>query len=97
MAWRPSAGCSRPGARVGIADLNPPSDEDLAGLGAGVVYAKTDITDEAAVTAALDAVEAAHGPLRAVVHCAGRGGDRVRILDKEATRARSRPSPRWSG
>ena len=63
------------GARVGIADLNPPSDEDLAGLGAGVVYAKTDVTDEAAVTGALDAVEAAH--------CAGRGGDRVRILDKE--------------
>ena len=71
------------GARVGIADLNPPSDEDLAGLGAGVVYAKTDITDEAAVTAALDTVEAAHGPLRAVVHCAGRGGDRLRIIDKE--------------
>ena len=38
------------GARVGIADLNPPSDEDLAGLGAGLVYARTDITDEAAVT-----------------------------------------------
>ena len=71
------------GARVGIADLNPPSDEDLAGLGAGVVYAKTDITDETAVNDALDAIEAAHGPLRAVVHCAGRGGDRVRILDKE--------------
>ena len=35
------------GARVGIADLNPPSDEDLAGLGANVVYAKTDVTDEA--------------------------------------------------
>ena len=71
------------GARVGIADLNPPSDEDLASLGAGVVYAKTDITDEAAVNDALDATEGAHGPLRAVVHCAGRGGDRVRILDKE--------------
>jgi len=71
------------GARVGIADLNPPSDEDLASLGAGVVYAKTDITDEAAVNDALDAIEGAHGPLRAVVHCAGRGGDRVRILDKE--------------
>ena len=71
------------GARVGIADLNPPSDEDLAGLGAGVVYAKTDITDETAVNDALDPIEAAHGPLRAVVHCAGRGGDRVRILDKE--------------
>ncbi len=71
------------GAKVGIADLNPPSDEDLASLGAGVVYTKTDITDEAAVNEALDATEAAHGPVRAVVHCAGRGGDRVRILDKE--------------
>jgi NAD(P)-dependent dehydrogenase (short-subunit alcohol dehydrogenase family) len=71
------------GAKVGIADLNPPSDEDLASLGAGVLYAKTDITDEAAVNEALDAFETAHGPLRAVVHCAGRGGDRVRILDKE--------------
>ena len=70
------------GARVGIADLNPPSDEDLAGLGAGVVYAKTDITDEAAMSAALDAAEAAHGPLRAVVHCAGRGGT-VRVLQKD--------------
>ena len=71
------------GARVGIADLNPPSDEDLASLGASVVYAKTDITDEAAVNDALDAIEAAHGPLRVAVHCAGRGGDRVRIIDKE--------------
>jgi NAD(P)-dependent dehydrogenase (short-subunit alcohol dehydrogenase family) len=71
------------GAGVGILDLNPPSDEDLASLGAGVIYAKTDVTDEAAVNDALDAVERAHGPLRAVVHCAGRGGDRVRILDKE--------------
>ena len=71
------------GAKVGIADLNPPSDEDLASLGAGVVYVKTDITDEAAVNDALDGFESAHGPLRAVVHCAGRGGDRVRILDRE--------------
>jgi NAD(P)-dependent dehydrogenase (short-subunit alcohol dehydrogenase family) len=71
------------GARVGIADLNPPSDEDLATLGAGVAFAKTDITDEVAVTEALDAFEAAHGPLRAAVHCAGRGGDRVRIVDRE--------------
>ena len=71
------------GAKVGIADLNPPSDDDLASLGAGVVYAKTDVTDETAVNDALDTIEAANGPLRAVVHCAGRGGDRVRILDKE--------------
>ena len=71
------------GAKVGIADLNPPSDADLAQLGEGVIFAKADITDEAAVNDALDAVEAANGPLRVVVHCAGRGGDRVRILDKE--------------
>ncbi len=71
------------GARVGIADLNPPSDEDLAELGQGVVFAKADVTDEVAVNDALDAFEAANGPLRAAVHCAGRGGDRVRILDKE--------------
>jgi NAD(P)-dependent dehydrogenase (short-subunit alcohol dehydrogenase family) len=71
------------GARVGIADLNPPADEVLAELGAGVVFTKTDVTDEDAVNQALDAVEEAHGPLRAAVHCAGRGGDRVRILDKD--------------
>jgi NAD(P)-dependent dehydrogenase (short-subunit alcohol dehydrogenase family) len=73
------------GARVGIADLNPPADEDLAALGSGAAFVKTDITDEAAVNEALDAIETAHGGLRAVVHCAGRGGDRVRILDKEGS------------
>ena len=71
------------GAKVGIADLNPPSDADLAELGQEVIFAKADITDETAVNDALDAIEAANGPLRVVVHCAGRGGDRVRILDKE--------------
>jgi NAD(P)-dependent dehydrogenase (short-subunit alcohol dehydrogenase family) len=67
------------GARVGIADLNPPGDE-AADLG-NVMYVKTDITDEAGVAHALDVIEGAHGALRAVVHCAGRGGDRFRILD----------------
>ena len=81
-AWRLSADCGS-GARVGIADLNPPSEEDLAALGQGVVYVKADIADEASVMAALDAIEAANGGLRAAVHCAGRGGDRVRILDRD--------------
>ena len=36
-----------------------------------------------AAAQALDAAEEANGPIRAVVHCAGRGGDRVRILDRE--------------
>ncbi|MFT4288406.1 SDR family NAD(P)-dependent oxidoreductase [Nocardioides sp.] len=71
------------GARVGIVDLNAPSEELLAELGEGVVFAQADIADEASVTGALDAVEAANGPLRAAVHCAGRGGDRVRILDRD--------------
>ena len=71
------------GARVGIADLNPPADEDLAALGAGTLFVRADITDEAAVTAALDAIEGEHGGIRALVHCAGRGGDRVRILDRD--------------
>jgi NAD(P)-dependent dehydrogenase (short-subunit alcohol dehydrogenase family) len=71
------------GARVGIADLNPPAEEVLAELGQGVVYAKADVADEASVAAALDAIEAANGGLRAAVHCAGRGGDRVRILDRD--------------
>ena len=75
------------GARVGIADLNPPSEEDLAELGEGVVYVKADVADEASVTAALDVIEAAHGGLRATVHCAGRGGDRVRILDRDGKNA----------
>jgi NAD(P)-dependent dehydrogenase (short-subunit alcohol dehydrogenase family) len=71
------------GAKVGIADLNPPEDGVLEELGAGVVYVKTDIADEASVIEALDQIEAANGPIRSAVHCAGRGGDRVRILDKE--------------
>ena len=68
------------GARVGIADLNPPDEIEL---GKDVVYVKTDIADEASTNQALDAAEEAHGPIRAVVHCAGRGGDRVRILDRD--------------
>jgi NAD(P)-dependent dehydrogenase (short-subunit alcohol dehydrogenase family) len=71
------------GARVSIADLSPPPADDLAALGAGAFFVRADITDEAAMTAALDAAEAAHGGIRAVVHCAGRGGDRVRILDRD--------------
>ncbi|MFT4265249.1 MAG: SDR family oxidoreductase [Nocardioides sp.] len=71
------------GAKVGIADLNPPADGLLDELGGGVVYVKTDIADETSVIEALDLIEDANGPIRAAVHCAGRGGDRVRILDRD--------------
>lgn len=70
------------GGKVVIADL-PASDGKVVAerLGAAAVFAPVDITDEQSLTDALDAT-AGHGPLRGAVHCAGRGGDRLRILDK---------------
>ena len=71
------------GASVVLVDL-PSSDGDkIAGeLGDAARFVPADINDTAAVNAALDTAVAS-GPLRAVVHCAGRGGDRLRILDKQ--------------
>jgi len=69
------------GARVVIADL-PSSKGSEAAEQLGATFVAADILDSAALTSALDAAVAA-GPLRAVVHCAGRGGDRLRILDRE--------------
>ncbi|MCW2578521.1 MAG: short-chain dehydrogenase/reductase [Blastococcus sp.] len=69
--------------RVVLLDLpTSPGEEAAAGLGTAARFVSGDITDEAGVQSALDAAEEA-GPLRAVVHCAGRGGDRVRIIDRE--------------
>ena len=74
--------------RVVILDLpTSPGVQAVADLGKNVQFVPADVTDEAGVQAALDAAEDA-GPLRAVVHCAGRGGDRTRIIDKER-----RPGP----
>jgi NAD(P)-dependent dehydrogenase (short-subunit alcohol dehydrogenase family) len=71
----------RAGARVCIVDLHPFDGADGVDLGVGR-YLSADITDEASVAAALDAACELDGALRGVVHCAGRGGDRVRILDR---------------
>jgi NAD(P)-dependent dehydrogenase (short-subunit alcohol dehydrogenase family) len=73
------------GARVVLLD-RPGSEGDkaAASLGEAARFVPADITDTDAVEAALDAAEE-NGPLGAVVHCAGRGGDRFRILDKERT------------
>jgi NAD(P)-dependent dehydrogenase (short-subunit alcohol dehydrogenase family) len=59
-------------------------DKAAASLGEAARFVPADITDTDAVEAALDAAEG-NGPLGAVVHCAGRGGDRFRILDSERT------------
>jgi NAD(P)-dependent dehydrogenase (short-subunit alcohol dehydrogenase family) len=61
------------GARVVVVDL-PGSDGEkaVADLGAGAAFAPADVTDEAAVTAALDVADGL-GPLRVAVCCAGIG------------------------
>jgi NAD(P)-dependent dehydrogenase (short-subunit alcohol dehydrogenase family) len=75
-------------ARVVLLDLAASAGQRVAAdLGKGARFVAGDITDEASVNAALDAAEET-GPLRAVVHCAGRGGDSSRILDRDR-----RPGP----
>jgi NAD(P)-dependent dehydrogenase (short-subunit alcohol dehydrogenase family) len=71
------------GASVTVVDLpTSPGEEVAARLGTAARFVAADITQESEVAAALDAAESA-GPLRGVVHCAGRGGDRVRIIDRD--------------
>ncbi|MBD0863576.1 SDR family oxidoreductase [Gordonia sp. zg691] len=75
------------GGRVVIVDLPSSAGESVSErLGEAAVFAPVDITDEDSVREALDHT-AAHGPLRGVVHCAGRGGDRLRILDRQGAAA----------
>src|ERR1700722_5769205 len=76
------------GASVVILDLPSESARVTADdLGDRVRFAPADVTDEDSVGTALDIAES-FGPLRILVHCAGRGGDRLRILDKERKAAR---------
>ncbi len=69
------------GASVVAVDLAT-SPEIEALVGPSVSFVQADVTDEAAVHGALDVAEQ-DGPLRALVHCAGRGGDRTRIVDRD--------------
>ena len=71
------------GAQVVLLDL-PGSAGEQAAAELGATFVAADINDSEGVEAALDAAER-NGPLRVVVHCAGRGGDRHRILDKDGT------------
>jgi NAD(P)-dependent dehydrogenase (short-subunit alcohol dehydrogenase family) len=68
------------GAEVTILDLPSSDGEQVAGEH-GFGWAAADVTDSDAVGAGLDVAERA-GPIRAVIHCAGRGGA-LRVLDKE--------------
>jgi NAD(P)-dependent dehydrogenase (short-subunit alcohol dehydrogenase family) len=75
------------GDRVVVAGRDEAALRATAAAGEAIEPVACDVTDEAAVGTALDGAEDA-GPLRAVVHCAGRGGDRVRIIDRQR-----RPGP----
>lgn len=71
------------GARVVLLDLpGSPGEDAAARIGPAARFVAGDVTDPDAVGTALDQAET-NGPLRAVVHCAGRGGDRLRIIDKQ--------------
>ncbi|MCR5978405.1 SDR family NAD(P)-dependent oxidoreductase [Gordonia jinghuaiqii] len=69
------------GAAVVIVDLPASRGEEVAAE-IGAQFAPADVTDEAAVNAALDLAESAGKPIRAVVHCAG-SGHTLRVLDKQ--------------
>ena len=62
----------RRGAKVTIFDLNSELGEAKAAA-IGGKFVRVDITDEAAVAAALDAAQSAHGTARILVNCAGIG------------------------
>jgi len=69
------------GAKVVIADLAPNGDEVAAEIGGGTRFIQADVTDTDQMNAVFDAANAM-GTLRAVVHCAGRGGP-IRVVDRE--------------
>jgi len=70
------------GARVVICDLPTSQGEAVAKeLGSGTRFAAADVADPAGMEAAMAAAEAL-GPLRVLVHCAGRGGSQ-RVVDRD--------------
>jgi NAD(P)-dependent dehydrogenase (short-subunit alcohol dehydrogenase family) len=71
------------GAKVVLVDLpSSPGAEVARTMGGTTRFVAADVLDDTALHAALDVAEEL-GTLRAVVHCAGRGGDRLRILDRD--------------
>lgn len=68
------------GAKVVIADLAS-SDGEAVAREIGATFVPADVTSEEQMNAVFDAADAL-GPLRAVVHCAGRGGP-IRVVDRD--------------
>ncbi|PPQ36176.1 SDR family NAD(P)-dependent oxidoreductase, partial [Rhodopila globiformis] len=72
------------GARVLIVDLERSNGPAVAAeLGQGTQFAAADVTDEAAMGAAVAQAEAM-GKVRVLVHCAGKGGSK-RVVEKDGS------------
>lgn len=70
------------GGKVVIADLPSSDGETVAReIGAAAQFVAADVTDTDQMNAVFDAADAM-GTLRAVVHCAGRGGP-IRVVDRD--------------
>ena len=72
--------CVEQGARVVIADLNPPPQ---AVLDAGATFLKVDVTGRDQVIAAFDQAESSLGKLHAIIHNAGKPGNGKHITDSD--------------
>lgn len=68
------------GAKVVICDLAADGDAVADEIGGGTRFVQADVTDTDQMNAVFDAAEEM-GPLRAVIHCAGRGGP-IRVVDR---------------
>ena len=71
------------GATVVVADLNEERGKAIAGE-LGGHFVKTDVSDEASVTAAVEVAAAQDSPLRVIVNCAGIGWAE-RTLNRDGT------------
>jgi NAD(P)-dependent dehydrogenase (short-subunit alcohol dehydrogenase family) len=72
------------GAAVVIADLPQSTGAQVAAeLGGAVEFAPADVRNAEQIEAALDLTERT-GPIRALVHCAGRGGP-VRLVERDGS------------
>jgi NAD(P)-dependent dehydrogenase (short-subunit alcohol dehydrogenase family) len=70
------------GAKVVILDLPSSAGQQVAdSLGSAARFCPADVTNPERVNAALDAAQEM-GPLRILVHCAGKGGP-VRVVDRD--------------
>ena len=63
---------AKAGAKVAIIDMNAATANEVAARIGGLAL-PGDVTDEATMMAALEQAQAAHGPCRALVNCAGIG------------------------